>query len=174
MPSPLRARNPEAPASPDGSELVARYAEAKSRQDVAAALGLCHEDFFLDTVAFGIRGRGKPAVTAQLEAFFSAFPDYHVTLEGTAAADGVVTAWGTVGATMRGSLGTFAPTGRGFNLPFVCLFPFHGGRLAGERFFFDLHTFCEQLGLPTAALAAELHALRDAPELRMPVELGRS
>src|SRR5262245_41736456 len=106
----------------DGPVLVARYAAAKSRQDVAAALAVCADDFFLDTVAFGLRARGKAAVGAQLEVFFAAFPDYRVRLEGTTAGDGVVTAWGTAYATMRGPLGTIAPTGRAFALPFACLF----------------------------------------------------
>src|SRR5438128_746723 len=41
-----------------GPELVARYSAAKSRQDVEGALALCHEDFVLDAVPFGIRGAG--------------------------------------------------------------------------------------------------------------------
>src|SRR5438105_12027700 len=82
--------------SPSGPHVVACYSAAKSRQDVDAALALCHEDFVLDTVAFGIRGAGKDVVGAQLRIFFTTFPDYAVTTDGVAEADGIVTSWGTV------------------------------------------------------------------------------
>ena len=158
-----RTNAPPPPVVSPG-ELVAEYAAAKSRQDIAAALAVCHEDFVLDTVAFGIRGTGKPEVAAQLAIFFTTFPDYAATLEGQAAGDGVVTAWGTIRATMRGPFGTFAPTGRAFALPYSCVFPHRDGRLAGERFFFDLNAMCEQLGLPIERVAAELRAFRgEAP-----------
>src|SRR5438552_16044649 len=92
--------------------IVAEYAAAKSRQDVDGALRVCREDFVLDTVPFGIRGRGKTEVEAQLRVFFTTFPDYFARLEGQATSEEVVTAWGTIRATMRGPLGSFAPTGR--------------------------------------------------------------
>src|SRR5947209_13878476 len=76
--------------------IVAEYAAAKSRQDIDGALRVCREDFLLDTVPFGIRGKGKTEVAAQLRVFFTTFPDYTATLEGQAASEEVVTAWGTI------------------------------------------------------------------------------
>src|SRR2546428_4009042 len=105
------------------TEIVAEYAAAKSRRDIDGALRVCREDFLLDTVPFGIRGKGKTEVAAQLRVFFTTFPDYAATLEGQAASEEVVTAWGTIRATMRGSLGSFAPTGRAFALPFFTTSP---------------------------------------------------
>lgn len=147
--------------SDPSAAIVAEYAAAKSRQDVAGALRVCHESFVLDTVAFGIRGSGKVEVAAQLGLFFAAFPDYTATIEGQAVADDTATAWGTIRATMRGPFGSFAPTGRSFVLPFACVFLVRDGLLAGERFFFDLNAMCEQLGLPVECVAAELRAFRD-------------
>ena len=144
------------------ADIVARYAAAKSRQDVDAALALCDEDFVLETVPFGIHGRGKSEVAAQLQMFFTTFPDYEATLEGCVAGGSVVATWGTIRATMRGPFGSFAPTGRAFALPFSCVFPLSEGLLAGERFFFDLNAMCEQLGLPVERVAAELRAFREA------------
>ena len=43
--------------------IVAEYAAAKSRQDVEGALRVCREDFLLDTVPFGIRGRKVSSAT---------------------------------------------------------------------------------------------------------------
>jgi steroid delta-isomerase-like uncharacterized protein len=142
------------------ADVVAEYAAAKSRQDIEAALRVCHEDFVLETVPFGIRGHGKTEVAAQLQLFFTTFPDYRATVEGQAASADVVAAWGTIRATMRGPFGSFAPTGRAFALPFSCVFPLRDGLLAGERFFFDLNAMCEQLALPIERVAAELRAFR--------------
>jgi len=149
--------------------IVAEYAAAKSRQDIDGALRVCREDFVLDTVPFGIRGTGKAEVAAHLCIFFTTFPDYGTTLDGQATGEDVVTAWGTIRATMRGRLGSFAPTGRAFALPFSCVFPLRDGLLAAEHFFFDLNAMCEQLGLPVERVAAELRAFRseersEAPE----------
>lgn len=145
-----------------GAEAVARYAAAKSRQDVEAALAYCHADFVLDTIPFGIRGHGKEECAGQLGLFFATFPDYAVSIDGQAESPGAVTVWGTVRATMRGPFGRFAPTGRAFALPFACVFPLRDGLLAGERFFFDLNMMCEQLGLPVEQVAAELRSVREA------------
>jgi steroid delta-isomerase-like uncharacterized protein len=141
-------------------ELVTGYAAAKSRQDVEAALALCTEDFVLDTVAFGIRGVGSADVAAQLGLFFATFPDYGVTIEGQAVSEdaAAVICWGTWRATMRGSFGALSATGRACVLPFACVFELAGSRLAAERFFFDLGTMCQQLGLPLDAVAGQLRA----------------
>jgi steroid delta-isomerase-like uncharacterized protein len=151
-------------------EIVGRYAAAKSRQDVDAALALCSEDFVLDTVAFGIRGRGSAEVAAQLRLFFATFPDYRVTIVGQTAGEETVTAWGTLHATMRGALGSFAATARACTLPFVCVFTLRGERLAAERFFFELAEMCEQLGLPVDAVAAELRAFRALQPAAFPAD----
>ena len=151
-------------------EVVGLYAAAKSRQDVEAALDLCTEDFVLDTVAFGIRGVGSDAVAAQLRVFFATFPDYRVVIEGQAAADETVAAWGTLHATMRGALGSIAANGRACALPFACVFELRGDRLAAERFFFDLSTMCEQLALPVERVAAELRTFRTALRVALPAE----
>ncbi|HEY2385788.1 MAG TPA: nuclear transport factor 2 family protein [Candidatus Binatia bacterium] len=141
-------------------ELVSAYAAAKSRQDGAAALALCTDDFVLDTVPFGIRGAGNADVATQLGLFFETFPDYRVTIEGQAVAEdgAAVSCWGTWHATMRGALGTFAATQAACTVPFVCVFEVVGSRLAAERFFFDLGTLCVQLGLPLDRVAGELRA----------------
>ena len=154
--------------------IVAEYAAAKSRQDIEGALRVCQEDFLLDTVPFGIRGKGKTEVAAQLRIFFTTFPDYAATLDGQAASEEVVTAWGTIHATMRGPLGSFAPTGRAFALPFSCVFPLRDGLLAAERFFFDLNAMCEQLGLPVERVAAELRTFRGEEPSEAPEEKARA
>src|SRR5262249_47454611 len=62
--------------------LVRCYGAAKSEQDVGAALALCTEDFALETVSFGVEARDRKEAELQLAAFFRAFPDYRVALDG--------------------------------------------------------------------------------------------
>lgn len=53
-----------------------------------------------------------------------------------------------------------APTGKTADLPFVSVFTYKDGALRGERFFFDLATLCDQIGLPIAAMRGVVGALR--------------
>jgi steroid delta-isomerase-like uncharacterized protein len=144
--------------------VVQEYASAKSRADVDAALAVCTDDFRLDTVPFQLVADGKNESRVALEAFFVAFPDYDVTLDGLIEGEAEVAAWGVVRATMRGDLLGQNATGRAFELPMSCVFTLDGGRLASETFYFDLNQMCEQLGLSTEAVAADFRAARLALE----------
>ncbi len=57
------------------------YASAKSHQDVAAALAVCHEDFELESLGFGLVAHGRKECERQLEVFFRIFPDYSVAVD---------------------------------------------------------------------------------------------
>jgi steroid delta-isomerase-like uncharacterized protein len=138
-------------------EVVAAYAEAKSHADVEAALRHCADDLVVDTVPFQISVAGRDANRAAFEAFFGVFPDYDVDLDGTTGAGELLAGWGTLRATMAGSIGRLEATGRRFELPFACVWRVRDGLLAHERFFFDLHQMCDQLGLDASAVLAEIH-----------------
>lgn len=153
-----------APATPSAGDLrdledasarsiVRAYGSAKSQQDIGAALSVCSEDFVLETPAFGTRGVGKQEVTAQLELFFAAFPDYNVELDGFAHGDLLAT-WGRARISFHGELIGIAPTHKTANLEVTCLIDVKGGVLHSERFIFDRADFCEQLGIPAPELAA--------------------
>lgn len=145
------------------SVVVEQYAAAKSRADVEAALALCTESFRLETVPFQITAEGKQEARMALQAFFAAFPDYAVVLDGLAESGDAAAAWGVVSATMTGDLLGRRATGRAFELPMSCVFMLDDeGRLASESFFFDLNQMCEQLGLSTDAVAADLRGARRA------------
>ena len=140
--------------------LVRAYGCAKSRQDVGAALALASEDFVVETVSLGLASRDRKEAEQQLAFLFHVFPDYQVSLEGMASGDGVVAAWGRARLSWRGPFAGHAPTGRTAELPFVSVFPCAGGTLRGERFFFDLASLCEQIGLPIAAAQRAAGGLR--------------
>jgi hypothetical protein len=140
--------------------IVRCYGAAKSEQDVGAALALCTEDFALETVSFGVEARDRKEAELQLTAFFRAFPDYRVELDGIATGDGVATAWGRVRVTFAGEFAGRAPTHRRAELPVFCVFELAGGSLRRERFFFDAASLCEQIGLPHSELITALAPLR--------------
>ncbi|MDX2165542.1 MAG: ester cyclase [Deltaproteobacteria bacterium] len=134
--------------------LVSAYAAAKSRADIDAALAVCSDDFQLETVALHTRAQGADAARAQLGVFFTAFPDYAVRLEGLAAGDTGMAAWGRARLSFKGPLLEIPPTGRTAELPIFCVFGFRGDRIASERFVFDLADLCAQTGLPLELLSA--------------------
>lgn len=142
--------------------LVEGYARAKCRADVAGALAFCHPDFRLETVCFALASRDRDETAVHLQAFFQVFPDYAVTLDEMTFSSRAVGCWGTARMTMRGDLLTVPATGRTATLPFFGAFTAADGLLVEERFFFDLATLCEQLGVAVADLRAALEPLRAA------------
>ena len=136
--------------------VVTAYAEAKSRGDVDGALHHCSDDVVMETIPFQTVVVGRDANRLAFGAFLGIFPDYSVELQGTTGTGGLLTGWGKIRATMRGRIGLLAATDRRFELPFACVWHVMDGALAHERFFFDLHQMCEQLGLDTAATIAEI------------------
>lgn len=145
--------NPRTP-----TDAVLAYAAAKSRADVDAALAACRPDVTFETIPFQATAHGTDEARRQFGAFFRAFPDYDVAVDDVWASDASVAAHGTIAATMAGPLAGLAPTGRRFRLPFACLWEVRDGLVAHERFFFDLHDLCAQLGLPTGEVAERLRA----------------
>ena len=136
--------------------LARALAEAKSRQDLPAALRLLHRDMVLQAPAFGTTATGLAENEKTLAAFFAAFPDYDVTLEGHAADDGTLVCWGTARMTMTGGGFGVTPNGNRAELPVFIQFTFADGLIAGERFFFDLSALCAQSSVSTDAVRAVL------------------
>jgi ketosteroid isomerase-like protein len=140
------------------AEVVTAYAAAKSRADVDEALRHCSDDLLVQTVPFQITVEGKPANRASFTAFFGVFPDYDVELEAMTGEGEWLAGWGTLRATMRGPIARVKPTDCRFELPFACIWRVADGLLAEERFFFDMHQMCEQLGIDADAVLAATRA----------------
>lgn len=137
-------------------ELAQALAEAKSRQDVAAASKLLHEDMLLETPAFGTTARGRAENERVLSKFFASFPDYNVILQGHAANDDTLVCWGLAQMTMIGDRFGVTPNGDRAELPVFIQFAFKDDLIAGERFFFDLATLCAQSGVSTDIVRQQL------------------
>lgn len=137
-------------------QLANGLAEAKSRQDVQAALRFLHQDMVLETPAFGSRVRGLTANEHILTRFFSTFPDYHVSLDDFAHNRSTLVCWGTAAMTMTGERFGVTPNGRRAELPVFIEFQFADDLIARERFFFDLAELCAQSGVSIDAVRAQL------------------
>ncbi len=136
--------------------LAQGLAEAKSRQDVAAALTFLHPEMVLETPAFGTRAQGLKENEQILARFFAGFPDYDVALQGHAANDDTLVCWGRVRMTMTGDRFGVTPNGRRADLPVFIQFAFRDDLIAHERFFFDLADLCGQSGVSTDAVRRRL------------------
>ena len=133
-------------------ELAESLAVAKSRQDVSAALKVLHPDMLLENPAFGTSVRGLVENQKVLNRFFTAFPDYHVVLDGHAASGDTLICWGHVQMTMTGDRFGVVPNGKRAELPVFIQFAFKEDRIVRERFFFDLSELCAQSGVSTDAV----------------------
>jgi predicted ester cyclase len=133
-------------------ELAQALAVAKSRQDVPAALKVLHPDMLLENPAFGTSVRGLAENQKVLNRFFTAFPDYHVVLDGHAASGDTLICWGHVQMTMTGDRFGVVPNGKRAELPVFIQFAFKEDRIVRERFFFDLSELCAQSGVSTDAV----------------------
>jgi len=141
---------------------VRAYGGAKSEQDVAAALSICHPGFVIDTIPFGVTTRDREDTAAQLAFFFSVFPDYRADTEAVVSDAAGAAWWGEFSMSFAGPLLGHAPTGRRARLPGFSAFEFRDGLISRERFYFDLGTLCRQIGLPLGELEASLAGLRAA------------
>lgn len=148
--------------------LVRCYGGAKSNQDIGAALATCGPDFRLETTCLNLATADRDEAAQQLAVFFTAFPDYRVTVEGIAAEGDGVACWGDAHMTFGGPFLGHAPTGRKAVVPFVSIFTCGDAVLHGERFVFDLVTLCDQIGLPLAVVRDALPLLRVQSPARQP------
>jgi predicted ester cyclase len=137
-------------------ELAQALADAKSRQDLPAAMKLFHQDMVLETPAFGTTACGLPENERALTRFFASFPDYNVVLQGHAGNGDTLICWGTAQMTMTGDRFGVVPNGRRAELPVFIQFLFEDDLIAGERFFFDLSELCAQSGVSTDVVRQKL------------------
>lgn len=142
--------------------LVRAYGAAKSAQDVDGALAVCHPDFTVDTVPFGLETRDREDTRAQLGVFFAVFPDYAALTEEIADGDDAVAWWGRARMTFAGDFLGVKATGRTAELPAASIFQFRDGLIVRERFLFDLAALCEAIDVPIATFGDTLRTLRDA------------
>ena len=124
--------------------VLARYAEAKNRHDVDAALDACTEDCFYESVGLGARIEGRDALRAFYTDLFTQLPDYFGRFDGVAYGDESAAVWGHWGGTTA--------DGRRVEVPVTFVCTFRDGLIASDVGYFDAATLAEQAGLPLTAL----------------------
>jgi predicted ester cyclase len=119
------------------------------------------EDVFSPDVETTMPGAGKlsglDAFRAMGQAFATAFPDMHLSLEDVVAeSEGTIVVEGRLRGTHTGPLRTPAgaeipATGRTIDLPYCDIFEARDGRVVSHRVYFDRLELMEQLGLAPSA-----------------------
>jgi hypothetical protein len=142
--------------------LVESYARAKSSADIAGAMAVCADGFVLDTPAFGIASRNRDDTVGHLGAFFHAFPDYGVRVDGTTFGPPTAACWGTARMTLAGPFLHLAATNRTAEIAFASAYDFVDGRMAREIFFIDLAQLCDGIGVAIEDMRAALAQIRAA------------
>lgn len=130
--------------------------------DTEAIGAVWHEAGFYESMALGLRFARRQAVTAYYTAVFTTFPDFFVTIDGTAYGNDTLAEWGHWEGTMNGAFFGIPPTGRNVRVPLAAIISFRDGKIEGERNFFDLATLCDQAGVDLQAALTVARELRPA------------
>lgn len=142
--------------------LVRLYGMAKSRQDVDAAMMVCHSEFSIDFVPFQNPSDGQQQTRQHLAVFFTSFPDFQAHIDNVVSSEKHAACWGNISLTHSGNFLGFPATDNSARLPFFASFDFKDGLLARERFVLDLATLCQQLDISGDVLLSRIHAGKPA------------
>jgi predicted ester cyclase len=98
--------------------------------------------------------RGSDQVVAYFQVFWEAFPDIHLTVEGSIEEGSLVAVQGRARGTHTGTLrtpsGDIAPTHRQMDLRFSDLYDVRDGRIVSTHLMFDQLALLQQLGVAPA------------------------
>lgn len=136
--------------------IVRRHLEAENAFRLEETLDTLTEDCVFEDVPLGERVVGRQAAAAYYQRWWRAFPDLRWVPQRRAFTEDGVVAELIARGTHRGDFFGVAPTGRAIALPVTIVVAFAGGRMSGERLYYDLLTLLRQLGvtaIPPALLA---------------------
>ncbi len=141
--------------SPENRAIVLRHVAAETEHRMEQTLATLTPDCVFDDRAFKRVWRGRDGARAYCRLWWEAFAIKPVTAERfTPAPDLLIVETRFCGRHDGPFLGV-APTGKTVDVP-ICIFvTFRDGLLSAERFYWNLGTHLEQIGVkPQAALAA--------------------
>ena len=131
----------------ENKRLWQRHVLAENRRSVEGLLETLSDEPEYQVIATGAVHRGRDAVAAFYTGLFQSMPDVTFDLmEVFVGENGVVEESVLIG-THTGDLFGLPPTGRPVRLPLIIVFPMRGGKIMGERLYFDLDGLQRQLGL---------------------------
>jgi steroid delta-isomerase-like uncharacterized protein len=127
-------------------EIVLEHVEAENAGDYQRALATFDHPRY-EFVATDEVFEGPEEVMEHWRELDRAFPDQHDEILTFHHAEDAVLLEMVARGTHLGPLRGLPPTGRRFELRFICIFVFEGERLVCERVYFDTSTIFEQLGV---------------------------
>jgi len=130
-------------------EIVCEHIDAENACDYERALRTFDHPRY-EFVATDEVFEGPEEVTEHWRELDRAFPDQKDDLLKLHHADDAVLVEMVSRGTHLGPLRGLPPTGRRFELPFICIFVFDRDRLVCERVYFDTNTLFAQLGVASA------------------------
>ena len=133
--------------SQENKDLVRRWFEAYSRHDVDAVAGMVAPDFINNSST----NQGRDGVRAELDYWYSAFPDASVAIEDLIEEGDRVVARLTATGTHKGELMGAPPSGKQITAQEIDIFRIENGQIAEVWAAPDVFGMLTQLGL----LAAE-------------------
>lgn len=137
--------------SAENKELIRRWYEALSRHDVESVVDMVAVDFIHNSST----NQGRDGVRAELDYWFSAFPDASVSVEDLIADGDRVAARATTTGTHGGEFMGTPPTGKRITVEEYDIFRIENGRIAEAWAAVDFYGMLTQLGVLPSEVPAE-------------------
>ena len=132
----------------ENRRLWQRHVLAENRRSIEGLLEtLCGEPIY-KIMATNATFKGREQVAQFYTGLFDGVPDAAFELVNAFIGEEGVVEESILRGTHRGVLFGVLPTGREIALPLTIVFPILGGRIMGERLYFDLATLARELGVP--------------------------
>jgi steroid delta-isomerase-like uncharacterized protein len=142
--------------SPENRDIVLRHVKAETEHRMEETLATLTPDCVFDDRAFGRVWRGREGAAAYYRLWWDAFGIApHTSARYAPQPDLLIVETNFKGRHKGPFLGV-SPTGREVDVPMTIFVTFAHGLLSGERFYWNLGTLLEQIGvkLPVALPAA--------------------
>lgn len=144
-------------------ELVREHIGCENRRDLDGIMRTFGADAEYDDLPWDDRRTGRDGVQAYYAELLQSLPDLQIDVRGAHACADTVVVEAVIRGTHRGAWRGLPATGRALAFPLCGIFTFDGGgRIAGERIYYDRATVLRQLGVfhePQTPLGAVLTAL---------------
>lgn len=138
----------------EAKAIVDRLAQAKSDQDIDAAMKVYHPDAVLESPSLGTCYVGEQVKDA-VAGWFAFAPDYRVEIAGAALDGETLCCWGTISFTPAFTAAGQIPNGNKVSVPVFMLFEFRDERVSWESFHFDVASTAHQCGVDATALVKQ-------------------
>jgi steroid delta-isomerase-like uncharacterized protein len=132
--------------SPLNDAVLRRHLAAETTFDMEGTLATLTEDCLFEDMPSGETYRGRQAVRAYYQEWWSAFGNVPARSRTYVPADDCLVVETHFAGVHKGTYRGIAPTGRPIDLPIVIFVSFRDGLMEGERFYYCRQSLLEQIG----------------------------